>query len=168
MTYKDFELEMAFSTTKWKTNPTNSNPICCSNASKWYEVGIVQNSPIASNNEANPKNPDIVAPNEYKILKIAGIVTPNRIIKWANLGQLDLLTLDEYTGCASLGRLYDLLTPLLLRLGRLWDFLLLRLLFATEVHRKDIYSESYKFFPAKEPLEFTLGFTERKNEMEVL
>jgi hypothetical protein len=52
MTYKDFELEMAFSTTKWKTNPTNSNPICCSNASKWYEVGIVQNSPIASNNEA--------------------------------------------------------------------------------------------------------------------
>ena len=41
-------------------------------------------------------------------------------------------------------------------------------LFATGVHWKDIDSESYKFFPVKEPLEFTLGFTERKNEMEVL
>ena len=41
-------------------------------------------------------------------------------------------------------------------------------LFAKGVHRNDIYSGSYKFFPVKEPLEFTLGFTERQNYVEVL
>ena len=41
-------------------------------------------------------------------------------------------------------------------------------LFATKVHHNAIYLGPYKFFPVKEPLEFTLGFTERKNEMEVL
>ena len=40
--------------------------------------------------------------------------------------------------------------------------------FAKGVHRNDIYLASYKFFPVKEPLEFTLGFTERQNYMEVL
>ncbi len=41
-------------------------------------------------------------------------------------------------------------------------------LFAKGVHHNDIYLVSYKFFPVKEPLEFTLGFTERQNYMEVL
>lgn len=42
-------------------------------------------------------------------------------------------------------------------------------LYPTEVHRNDIYLGSYKFFAGQEPLEFTtLGFTEMKNEMEVL
>ena len=41
-------------------------------------------------------------------------------------------------------------------------------LFATEVHRNDIYLGPYKFFPVKEPLEFTPGFTERQNYVEVL
>ena len=36
------------------------------------------------------------------------------------------------------------------------------------VHHNAIYLGPYKIFPVKEPLEFTLGFTERKNEMEVL
>ena len=41
-------------------------------------------------------------------------------------------------------------------------------LFVKRVHHQDIDLESYKFFPVKEPLEFTLGFTERKYKMEVL
>ena len=36
------------------------------------------------------------------------------------------------------------------------------------VHRNDIYLGPYKFFPVKEPLEFTPGFTERQNYVEVL
>ena len=40
--------------------------------------------------------------------------------------------------------------------------------FPNEIHHGDIYTEPYKYFPVKEPLEFTHGFTERKNEMEVL
>ena len=42
-------------------------------------------------------------------------------------------------------------------------------LFATKVHRKDMDSKSYKFFAGQGALEFTTpGFTEMKNEMEVL
>ena len=32
---------------------------------------------------------------------------------------------------------------------------------------KHIYLAPYKFFPVKEPLEFTIGFTERQNYVEV-
>ena len=40
--------------------------------------------------------------------------------------------------------------------------------FANLVHLIKVLAWSYKIFPVKEPLEFTLGFTERENEMEVL
>ena len=171
MTYKNFDLVTLFSMRKCKMPPRANSPKCCNNEIKSEGFGIKVNFPSARKKEAKPKNPDTVAPKEYAIFKRAGMVIIKRTTGWNILYQPEssfLYDLYECTGFDLLVPLYGLLIPLLDRLRVLLDFAFFRLLFATGVHYKDIESESYKFFPVKEPLEFTLGFTERKNEMEVL
>ena len=143
MIYEDYTFPTSFSIPAWSKIPTPSSPTCIRSIKKVGQPGFKKASPRYRKNVDIPRNPVTVKPNKYKILKIAGNVTIKNTNKWdMTRAMLELFSSYECTE---------------------YDFL-----FTNGVHHNAIYLGPYKIFPAKEPLEFTLGFTERKNEMEVL
>ncbi len=148
MIYKNYNLLKLFSIRAWMRRPTISSPVCIRSVKKVGQPGFKKAPPRYRKNVVTPRNPVTVIPKKYKILKAAGNVTIKNTNKWDK--PREMLELSSSYECTE----YDLL------------FLPL---FATEVHRNDIYLGAYKFFAGQGPLEFTtLGFTEMKNEMEVL
>ena len=147
MIYKNYNFLTSLSISTWRRKPTPSSTICIRSLRKVGQPGLTNASPRYRKNVDIPRNPVTATPKKYKILKAAGNVTIKNTNKWDMMrGMLELFSSYECPG-------YDLL-------------------FANGVHHNGIDAESYKlshtYFPVKEPLEFTLGFTERKNEMEVL
>ena len=148
MIYKNYNLLTSFSINAWRRRPTISSPICIRSLKKVGQPGFKKAPPRYRKNVVTPRNPVTVTPKIYKILKAAGNVTPKNTNKWYRTREM--LELSSSYECTE----YEL------------RFLPL---FPTGVHRNDIYLGAYKFFAGQEPLEFTtLGFTEMKNEMEVL
>ena len=143
MIYEDCNFLTSFSIPAWRKIPKPSSTTCIRSLKKVGQPGFKKASPRYRKNVHIPRNPVTVKPKKYKILKIAGNVTIKSTSEWNRTRKmLELFFLYECTE---------------------YDFL-----FTKGVHHNAIYLGSYKIFPVKEPLEFTLGFTERQNYMEVL